>query len=92
VTRDEFFLDVAEMLRRLGELGIRELQADVDGKIASMKAGAPGITPDDLRRYADAIDWARQEDARSLGELARVLLRIVAGLASELDGLRRARE
>jgi hypothetical protein len=90
MTRDEFFLDVTKALRLLASLGVPELQAETEAKIASMTAGAPGVTPDDLRRYADAVDWARQ-DPQLLGELARVLLRITAGLASELESFRRAR-
>jgi hypothetical protein len=92
VTRDEFFLDVAKALRLLAGLGIPELQAEAEAKMASMKAGGPGIDPRDLRRYADAIDWTRQHDARLLGELVETLLRILAGLASELESFRQARE
>jgi hypothetical protein len=91
MTRDEFFLDVTKALRLLASLGVPELQADTEGKIASMRAGAPAVAADDLRRYADTIDWARQEDPRLVGELAQVLLRIVAGLSSELESFRRAR-
>jgi hypothetical protein len=92
MTRDEFFVDVTKALRLLASLGVPELQADVEGKIASMRTGGAGVTPDDLRRYADTIDWARQGDPRLLGELATVLLRIVAGLASEVESFRSARE
>jgi hypothetical protein len=92
VTRDEFFLDVARTLHLLAKLGIPELEAEAEAKIASMKAGGPGIDPDDLRRYADTIDWTGQHDPQLLGELVRVLLRVLAGLASELDSFRQARE
>jgi hypothetical protein len=91
MTRDEFFVDVAEALRLLARLGVHELEHDVERKIASMKAGGPGVTPDDLRRYADAVDWARQ-DPRGLGDLVRALLRVLAAVSSELDAFRRARE
>jgi hypothetical protein len=90
MTRDDFFADVTAALRLLATLGVPELQTDVEARIASMKAGALGVTPDDLRRYADSVDWARQ-DPRVLGALAQVLLRIVAGLGSELATFRRAR-
>jgi hypothetical protein len=90
MTRDEFFADVTKALRLLASLGAPELE-EAERKIASMKAGDPGVTPDDLRRYSDAIDWARQEDPRLLGDLAKVLLRLLAGLASELESFRRAR-
>lgn len=92
MTRDEFFTDVTTVLRLLAKLGVPELEAEIDGRIASMKAGGIGVTPDDLRRYAATIDWARQEDARLLSELAEVLLRVMAGLSSELETFRRARE
>jgi hypothetical protein len=91
MTRDEFFRDVAEALRLLARLGISDLEDDVEGKIASIRAGGSGVTPDDLRRYADAVDWARQ-DPRGLGDLVRVLLRVLAGVSSELDAFRQARE
>ena len=90
MTRDDFFADVTAALRLLGTLGVPELQTDVEARIASIKAGSLGVTPDDLRRYADSIDWARQ-DPRVLGSLAQVLLRIVAGLGAELASFRRAR-
>ena len=92
MTRDEFFEDVTTALHLLARLGIPELRADTEGKVASMRDGGPGVTPDDLRRYADAIDWTQQHDPLLLGELARVLLRIVAGLGSELASFRQARE
>jgi hypothetical protein len=92
MTRDEFFEDLNEVVRLLGRLGIpADLQAEATEKIATLKAGGAGVTADDLRRYSDAIDWARQEDAKTLGALAKVLLRVVAGLGSELESFRRAR-
>lgn len=92
MTRDEFFVDVARALHLLAELGVPELRAEAEARIASMKAGGPGIDPDDLRRYADTVDWTGQHDARRLGELVGVLLRILAGLASELESFRQARD
>ncbi len=93
MTRDEFFQDVTTALRLLTRLGApAELAAELDGKIASMKAGGRGVTADELRRYSEAIDWTRQDDPRLLAELAKVLLRIVAGLGSELESFRQARE
>lgn len=91
MTRDEFFADVTKAQRLLARLGAPvELTTGVDEKLASMKAGGLGVNPDDLRRYSEAIDWARQDDAPLLGELAQVLLRLLAGLASELESFRRA--
>lgn len=92
MTRDEFFGDLAKAFRILRELGVPELAGDVDAMVASMKAGGRRVTPQDLRRYADKIDWAAQNDARSLGELAQVLLRLLSGLATELESFRRARD
>ena len=80
MTRDEFFQDVTTALRLLTRLGApAELAAELDqeGRVDE-GAGGRGVTPDELRRYADAIDWTRQDDPRLLGELAPVLLRIVA--------------
>jgi hypothetical protein len=91
MTRDEFFEDVTNALRLLASLGGQELAGETEAKIASMKAGDVGVTADDLRRYSDTIDWARQ-DPRLVGELTKVLLRILAGLTSELESFRRARE
>jgi hypothetical protein len=65
-------------------------QAEATERIATMKVGGAGVTSADLLRYSDAIDWTRQDDAKTLGALARVLLRVVAGLASELESFRRA--
>jgi len=42
--------------------------------------------------YSDAIDWAHQQDVQLLANLARALLRMVGGLASELESFRRTRE
>jgi hypothetical protein len=91
MTRDEFFDDLNEVIRLLGLLGIpADLQAEATERIATMKARGAGVNSADLRRYSDAIDWARQEDAKLLGALAKVLLRVVAGLSSELESFRRA--
>jgi hypothetical protein len=93
MTRDDFFLDVTKALHLLVQLGVpADLAAEMDGKIASMRAGGPGVTPDDLRRYSDSIDWARQDDPRVLSDLSQVLLRLLAGLGSELESFRRARQ
>lgn len=92
MTREEFFSDVAEALRLLGQLGCPAAEVEAPGKIETMKAGGTGVTPDDFRRYANAIDWARQDDPRVLADLAKVLLRLVAGLGAELAAFRRARE
>jgi hypothetical protein len=91
MTRDEFFDDLNEVVRLLGQLGVpADLQAEATERIATMKVGGAGVTSADLLRYSDAIDWTRQDDAKTLGALARVLLRVVAGLASELESFRRA--
>ena len=92
MTRDQFFVDVTKALQLLAKIGIPELKAETEGRVASMRGGDLGVTADDLRRYAEAIDWTQQRGALALGELARVLLRLVAGLASELASLRRASE
>jgi hypothetical protein len=55
-----------------------------------MKSGGLGVRPDDLWRYADAIDWDNQSDVQALRDLARLLIRILAVLASELESFRRA--
>jgi hypothetical protein len=92
MTRDEFFDDLNEVVRLLGRLGVpADLQAEATERIATMKVGGAGVTSADLLRYSGAIDWTRQADAKTLGALARVLLRVVAGLASELETFRRAR-
>jgi hypothetical protein len=91
MTREEFFDDLCEVVRLLGLLGIpADLQAEATERIATMRVGGAGITSVDLRRYSDAVDWAREEDAKILGALAKVLLRVVVGLASELESFRRA--
>jgi hypothetical protein len=90
MTRDEFFLDVAEALRLVAQLGPDSLKAEVSEKIAASKTARVAVTPDDLRRYSETIDWAGQGDARLLADLARVLLRIVAGLGAELESFRQA--
>jgi len=90
MTRDDFYNELNDLVRLLGQLGLAPaLQAEAAQKIVAMKT-APGVTPDDLRRYANAIDWARQDNVQALRDLARVLLRIVAGLATELQSFRRA--
>jgi hypothetical protein len=91
MTRDDFFKDLNELVRLLGELGLAPaLQAEAAQKVATVKTSGHGMTPDDLRRYADAMDWSRADDVEALRDLARVLLRIVAGLATELESFRRA--
>jgi hypothetical protein len=93
MTRDDFFDDIHQMFCLLAQLGIpKALEDEAVEKIAAMKAGGPGITPDELQRYSDAIDWAHQNDAEVLRDLARVLLRLVGGLGAELESFRRARE
>jgi hypothetical protein len=88
MTREEFFLDVAEMLRLLGRLGAHAaVEAERAGKLEAMKGGAAGITPADVLGYMNAIDWTKQDDPRLLADLARVLLRLVAGLGSEVRAL-----
>jgi|HubBroStandDraft_1064217.scaffolds.fasta_scaffold293597_2 hypothetical protein len=92
MTRDDFFLDLNELIRLLGRLGVAPaVEAEATQKIAAMKMGGSGVTSVDLRRYTDSIDWARQNDVQALRDLAQVLLRIVGGLASELESFRRAR-
>ena len=91
MTRDEFFDHLSEVVRLLGRLGIpADLEAEAAERIATMRVGGAGVTSADLRRYSDAIDWARQDDIEALRELARVLLRVVGGLGSELETFRRA--
>jgi hypothetical protein len=93
MTREDFFNDLSELVRLLGQLGLAPaLQAEATRKVATVKTSGHGMTPDDLRRYADSIDWLRQDDVRALRDLARVLLRIVAGLGSELESFRRAHQ
>jgi len=89
--RDDFFRDVQEALGLLARLGA-PIEDQVATWIASMRAGRPSFTPADLRRYSDMIDWSAQHDAQSLAALARVLLRIVAGLGEELESFRMATE
>jgi hypothetical protein len=92
MTRDDFFDDLNELVRLFGQLGLAPgLKAEATQKIATMKAGALGVRPDDLWRYADAIDWDNQSDVQALRDLARLLIRILAGLASELESFRRTR-
>jgi hypothetical protein len=90
MTRDEFLEDVHEALRLLARLGALTEHEAAD-LIASMRAGRPSLSPSDLRRYADTIDWNRQSDVQTLGALARVLLRLLAGLGEELESFRMAR-
>jgi hypothetical protein len=91
MTRDDFFDDLNELVRLFGQLGLAQgPKADATQKIATMKAGGLGVRPDDLRRYADAIDWDNQSDVQALRDLARLLIRILAGLATELESFRRA--
>lgn len=92
MTRDEFFDDLNEVVRLLGRLGIpAEMEAEAAERVATMRAGGPGVTAVDLRRYSEAIDWTGQHDLDALRSLAAVLLRVVGGLASELETFRRAR-
>lgn len=93
MTRDEFFNDLSGVVRLLGRLGLpANLEAEAAERIATRRVGGSGVTPADLRRYSDAIDWAGQHDIEALRELARVLLRVVGGLGSELETFHRARE
>jgi len=92
MTRDDFFDALNELVGLFGQLGmVRALEDEAKQKIAAMKTGGPGVTRADLQRYSDAIDWANQDNVQILRDLARVLLRIVAGLASELESFRQAR-
>lgn len=85
MTRDDFFDDLNELVRLLGQLGLAPaLQAEAAQKVATVKTSGHGMTP-------DGIDWARQDDVQVLRDLARVLLRVVAGLVTELENFRRAR-
>jgi hypothetical protein len=91
MNRDEFFDDLNEVVRLLGQLGVSaDRQAEATERIATMKVGGASITSADLLRHSDAIDWTRQDDAKTLGALSRVLLRVVVGLASELESFRQA--
>ena len=91
-TRDQFFDDLSAMLQLLSQLGIPDiLEAETAARIARMRAGGPGITPEQLRQYADAMDDAGEENAKVLRDLVKVLLRIVAGLGAELENFRNAR-
>jgi hypothetical protein len=81
-----------ELVRLFGQLGMaRALEDEAKQKIAAMKTGGPGVTRAELQRYSHAIDWANQDDVQILRDLARVLLRIVTGLATELESFRQAR-
>jgi|HubBroStandDraft_1064217.scaffolds.fasta_scaffold01132_21 hypothetical protein len=92
MTRDDFFGDLNELVRLLGQLGLASaLQVEAAQKVATLKTSGHGMTSDDLRRYGDAIDWIRTDNVQALRDLARVLLRIVAGLATELESFRRVR-
>lgn len=92
MTRDEFFDNLNEMLRLLGRLGVpAEMEAEAAERIATMRAGGPGFTAADLRRYSDAIDRAGRVDIEGLRNLVRVLFRVLGGLGSELESFRRAR-
>ena len=91
MTRDEFFDDLTTMLQLLSRLGIPDmLEAEAAARIARMKAGGPGITPEQLRQYANAIDDSHEDNAKLLRDLVKVLLRIVAGLGAELENFRNA--
>jgi hypothetical protein len=93
MTRDEFSNDYREALRLLSELGVDdELAQEVRSKIIEGNRGARAVTPNDLQRYTDAIDWERKQDPRSVQQLAKVLLRITIGLARELETFRQAVE
>ena len=86
MTRDDFFNDLNDMVRLLGQVGLpADLEAEAIEKLATMRTGGRGVSPGDLLRYSDAIDWTRQDDAQVLGALTKVLLRVVVGLASELE-------
>jgi hypothetical protein len=91
MTRDGFFEDLTTMLRLLAQLGTPDiLEGEVAERIAGMKAGGPGITPDELQRYANAIDDAHENNEKALKELVKVLLRVVAGLGAELESFKKA--
>jgi hypothetical protein len=92
LTRDDFFGDLNELVRLFGQLGLAQgLKAEATQKIATMKASGLGVRTNDLWRYADAIDWDNQSDVQALRNLAKLLIRILAGLASELESFGRTR-
>ena len=93
MTRSEFLKDCQEALRLLSELGVGdEFAQEMRSKIVEGNRGARAVTPDDLQRYAEAVDWERQQDPKVVEQLARVLLRITIGLARELETFRQAVE
>lgn len=90
MTRGEFLKDCQEALRLLSELGVGDgLAEEMRGKLAELHRNVRAISPSDLQRYAEAIDWGRQQDPKVVQRLARVLLRITVGLAKELESFQR---
>ena len=91
MTRDEFLSDCREALRLLSELGAGNVLAEeMRGKLAQLHRDVRAMSPSDLQRYAEAIDWERQQDPKVVQRLAQVLLRITVGLAKELESFQHA--
>jgi hypothetical protein len=91
MTRDEFFRDCEEALRLISGFGLRDdLAQELHGKLGDLGNRSRGVTPDDLQRYSEAIDWGKPQDPRAVQRLAMVLLRITVGLAKELQSFQHA--
>ncbi len=90
MTRDEFLSDCRETVRLLSELGAGNgLAEEMRGKLAELHRDVRAISPSDLQRYSEAIDWGRQHDPMVVQRLAQVLLRMTVGLAKELESFQR---
>ena len=94
MTRDEFFKDCEEALRLVASLGLPDdLARELDAKLRELRHGDHrGVTPDDLQRYTEAIDWSQPQDSTIVQRLTLVLLGITVGLAKELQSFQYAAE
>jgi hypothetical protein len=90
MTRGEFLKDCQEALRLLSELGVGDgLAEEMRGRFAELHRDVLAISPRDLQRYAEAIDWEGEHDPMVVQRLAQVLLGITVGLAKELESFQR---
>lgn len=89
MTRGEFLKDCQELLRLLSELGVGDgIAEEMRCRLAELDRDVRAISPRDLQRYAEAIDWEGEHDPMVVQRLAQVLLRMTIGLATELEAIR----